>query len=242
LWASQFDLAYAVAQEGYRLSIDLGYYGAAGQLINMAAVEATWSRERDARRHADEALGLGSWHGFWFHEWTLGMIAVTAGRPDKAAGRLRALTAPGRRGIDPVIALEALPDAIEAGVRAGRPAEAAQRREALRSLATAAPTQARQALLARCAALLGARDPDEAFGEAIAAAPALPPLERARTELLYGEWLRRERRRGEARGHLRTALETFRALGAVPWRRGPRPSCGRPGRPCANGTSRRPSS
>jgi hypothetical protein len=104
LWASQFDLAYAVAQEGYRLSIDLGYYGAAGQLMNMAAVEATWGRERDARRHAGEALGLGSWHGFWFHEWTLGMIEVTAGRPDKGAGRLLALTAPGRRGIDPVIA------------------------------------------------------------------------------------------------------------------------------------------
>jgi len=81
----------------------------------------------------------------------------------------------------------------------------------------AAPTQERLALLARCEALVGARDPDEAFGEAIAAAAALPPLQRARTELLYGEWLRRERRRGDARGHLRTALEVFRTLGAVPW-------------------------
>jgi len=80
-----------------------------------------------------------------------------------------------------------------------------------------APTPARQALLARCEALLGARDADEAFGEAIAAAAALPPLQRARTELLYGEWLRRERRRIDARGHLRTALESFRTLGAAPW-------------------------
>ncbi len=39
-------------------------------------------------------------------------------------------------------------------------------------------------LLARCDALLEARDPDEAFGEAIALSPALPPLQRARTELL----------------------------------------------------------
>jgi len=29
--------------------------------------------------------------------------------------------------------------------------------------------------------------------------------------------LRRERRRGESRGHLRNALEAFRGLGAVPW-------------------------
>src|SRR5215469_17486592 len=88
---------------------------------------------------------------------------------------------------------------------------------AFRGRVAAAPTQGRHALLARCEALVGARDAGQAFGEAVAGAAALPPLQRARTELLYGEWLRRERRRVDARGHLRTALEMFRALGAVPW-------------------------
>jgi DNA-binding CsgD family transcriptional regulator len=219
LWASQFDLAYAAAQEGYRLSTDLGY-GAAWHLINMAAVEATWGRDQDARGHTGEALALRSHHAFWsaaFSEWTLAMIDLTAGRPDEAADRLFTLTAPGRPDINRFLALEAIPDAVEAGARAGRPAEAAQRLEAFRSLATAAPTPGRQALLARCEALLGERDPDEAFAEAIAAAMPLPPFQRARTELLYGEWLRRERRRIDARGHLRNALELFRTLGAVPW-------------------------
>ena len=35
--------------------------------------------------------------------------------------------------------------------------------------------------------------------------------------MLYGECLRRERRRTDARVHLRAALELFRTLGAVPW-------------------------
>jgi len=217
---SQFDLAYAAAQEGYRLSLDLGY-GSGGHLATMAAVEGTWGREQDARRHAAEAFAAARQPGSWFPaiiiEWTLGLIDLAAGRPAEAAGRLLAITGPEYPGRNPVIALEAMPDAVEAGLRAGLDDQAAVRLETFRALVAAAPAQPRLALLARCDALTGARDPDEAFGEAITRAPGLPPLQRARTELLYGEWLRRQRRRIDSRAHLRAALELFRTLGAAPW-------------------------
>jgi DNA-binding CsgD family transcriptional regulator len=220
LSASQFDQAFVAAQEGYRLSLEVGY-GSGGHLANIATIEAAWGREEDARRHAEQARALGQRRGSVFlrtlAEWTLGLIELTAGRPDAAADRLLTLTAFGHPDVNPMISLPAVPDAVEAGVRAGRPEEAAERLVVFRRSAERTPTRSRQALLARCQALLGERPPGQAFTEAIDLADALAPFQQARTELLFGEWLRRERRRQEARVHLRAALELFRGLGTAPW-------------------------
>src|SRR5262249_6177417 len=129
----------------------------------------------------------------------LGFIELSMGRPEQAADRLLALTDPGRPDFNLEIGRTALPDAVEVAIRAGRTGEAAARLELARGWVAAAPAPAWRALSARCQALLGERDPQGAFGEAVEGASALPPLERARTELLYGEWLRRQRRRGDAR-------------------------------------------
>ena len=55
------------------------------------------------------------------------------------------------------------------------------------------------------------------FQRAIALHGDRRPFERARTELAYGETLRRSRRRMDARAPLRRALETFERIGAEPW-------------------------
>ena len=58
-------------------------------------------------------------------------------------------------------------------------------------------------------------DAEALFQEALAHhARAGRPLDAARTQLAYGEWLRRSQRRVDARQHLRDALETFQDLRA----------------------------
>jgi len=57
----------------------------------------------------------------------------------------------------------------------------------------------------------------EYFETALAPEAPISPFLQARTELLYGEWLRRKRKRREARHHLRRAAELFRQVGAPPW-------------------------
>jgi DNA-binding CsgD family transcriptional regulator len=73
-------------------------------------------------------------------------------------------------------------------------------------------------VLADCRALVAAPDAAEHhFEEAIEALDVVRPLDRARIQLHYGEHLRRERRRIDARVHLRDAVEGFERLGAAPW-------------------------
>ena len=72
-----------------------------------------------------------------------------------------------------------------------------------------------QGSYARCRALLSdGQDAEDSYNEAVSrlSRTRLRP-DLARAHLLYGEWLRRERRRAEARAQLRTAYEMFDAIG-----------------------------
>ncbi len=219
-WNSEFSLAYAVAEEGYRLSLDVGY-GTGAHLVNLATVEAVWGRDEDARRHASEALSIGRRSGSSRlasdAELTLGFVELSAGRSEEAVERLLELTTPQRPGTHPTIALAAVPDLVEAAARTGRANDATPALNGYRAWVSQAPTDGTRALLARCLALVDENDAEAAFRRALDLATALSPFERARTRLLFGEWLRRQRRRQDARPHLRAALETFRAFSALPW-------------------------
>jgi DNA-binding CsgD family transcriptional regulator len=113
-----------------------------------------------------------------------------------------------------------VPGLVEAAARAGRPEAAEEPAAAFAAWAEHTGAVFGATRVARCNALL-AETPDEAiahFDEALARDPeAASPFELARTQLLYGELLRRLRRRADAREHLRNALRTFERVGAARW-------------------------
>jgi DNA-binding CsgD family transcriptional regulator len=223
LRTSLFTQAYATAEEGYLLSADLGH-GWGWHLNTMTHVEAVWGREADARQHARQVLEHAQARGdillTMAARAATGLLALTIGRPDEAARILLEVSARDWPDMPTSIAAVSVPDAdaIEAILRAGQPRELADAPLArIRGWAESFPVAARKSVLARCEALLGARPPDAAFTEAVELGRGLAPFERARTELLYGEWLRRERKRTQARDHLRAAADMFHELGTSPW-------------------------
>jgi len=73
-----------------------------------------------------------------------------------------------------------------------------------------------EAVALRCRALV--EDNEGRYEEAVRVhEQGEQPHEQARTQLLYGEWLRRARKRAAARTQLRAALETFDRLGMALW-------------------------
>ncbi|MCW3009251.1 MAG: transcriptional regulator, LuxR family [Solirubrobacterales bacterium] len=216
--------AWADASEALAMSRDagqpLGVRDAAGVLSLVAGVQG---RVEDCYRFAHEARPRDEVGNRWAHHalctWALGLSALGAEDPEIACYRLLDVRPGGRLEQHWVTPL-AIADLVEAAVRAGRDDLA---RTAAADLQTwAGRTQLTWALAAaaRCRALV-TEDPAEAtaaFEESLRLHQQLDrSFHRARTRLLYGELLRRERRRVEAREQLRLALQIFEHSGAEPW-------------------------
>jgi DNA-binding CsgD family transcriptional regulator len=108
-----------------------------------------------------------------------------------------------------------LPELIEAASRAGQTQLAADALGRLAAATSVAQTDWGQGIYARSRALLSdGQDAEGWYRQAVdrLSRTALRP-ELARAHLLYGEWLRREGRRADARAQLRTAHGMFDAIG-----------------------------
>jgi DNA-binding CsgD family transcriptional regulator len=104
---------------------------------------------------------------------------------------------------------------VEAASRCGQPALATDTMQYLCETTNASGTDWAKGIEARCRALLSTGPAAEAlYREAITRLDrTLLRPEAARAHLLYGEWLRRENRRVDARVHLRAAYEQFSTMG-----------------------------
>jgi ATP/maltotriose-dependent transcriptional regulator MalT len=152
--------------------------------------------------------------GLWLivTEWTSALLYNGLGRYDEALAAAERLA---ERPYELGLATWVAPELVEAAVRSGRPERAAAPMAEYAAIARASGTDWALGVEARARALLHEGDEAERLHR-----EAIERLQRtrihvalARARLLYGEWLRRQRRRVESREQLHTAHEMFIANG-----------------------------
>ena len=215
--AGRLDAARACIAEGREIPAAIGNPGIAGAASGAETFELAWrGREQDARRLAaaiasHSARADGGSQGIFTQN---GLAVLELGLGNYQAALRSALTV--YNADAPSAGTRVLPDLVEAAARSGEIelAQAAVARLADRALA--AGTELALGLLARSRALLiGDGEAENLYHEAIGhlkKCTAAPEL--ARAHLVFGEWLRRQRRRRDAREQLRAAHDLFASMGA----------------------------
>ena len=217
---------WRTAEAMFTESADIGLAWGENPAVEYArlAVLAACRHELDTARSllARAADGfrasVASWNNYWL-DHARGMIAVASDQPDVAVQAFRSVAhAPFvGRGCRDAMSLSAF-ELIEVLAALGRRDEAAAELDLLAPRLAGIVDPLGLAVLHRCRALV---EPDRAVEEFERAlelhASADEPFERARTQLLFGEFLRRHARPKDARSLLSAANITFGELDATAW-------------------------
>lgn len=224
--AGRWDAAESAATEGLQLAEEVGAHHVATQCRGtLGSLAAARGDEAAVDEHTALALrvsvpqGVRALTGSAY--WPRGRSALFAGRPHEALRHLTPLSEPGHDAAHPTFALLAAVDTAEAAARVGRIdlAESQLARVAEWERRSGA-TWASVAVHRLRALIGGGPSADDSYRAALEVTGAADhPFEHARTRLLYGEWLRRVRRRADARHQFAAAAEVFDRLGAEPLRR-----------------------
>jgi DNA-binding CsgD family transcriptional regulator len=218
IWAGRWPSASADATEAVRLGRETGQHHLVIQeRVLLALLAALRGEEGECRTLAAEArefasaLGLGIVSGV--ANWALALLELGLGQAEEALRRAREVS-------DALTVVWSALDRIEAAIRTGERETAREWLASFEQWAESSHAVWARAVALHCHALLAEEEADAEclFQAALDAhARAARPFERARTELVYGEFLRRARHRVDAREHLHAALDTFETLGARLW-------------------------
>ena len=218
--------ARASALEGLRLAADTGQRPRVAFMSGMLSWLAAhagyedgflaWTTRPDGRV-PDASSSVGA--RLWFHQGRA-LLDLGDGQYGRACDHLEQA----RQWWDAGTALVGRADLVEAAIRSGKTDLAREEQAAFDGWASQVGRQWARAVALRCRALVSADEDGDDAGAHYAAAVRLHdgagrPFEQARTHLVYGEWLRRNRRRITARDQLSAALDLFEDLGAAGWAR-----------------------
>ena len=184
--------------------------------LHLAEAPGLQGREAEASAAIASAIEQAAAEGqgmaaAWAH-WAAAVLYNGLARYEEAASAARQATS---NTLNPWMSMWALPELVEAAARTG---DAELARDALERLAETTQPCGTDCRARHRGALPGAAEhgaaADDLYREAIdrLGRTRLRP-ELARAHLLYGEWLRREDRRVDAREQLRTAHDMFAAIG-----------------------------
>jgi DNA-binding NarL/FixJ family response regulator len=218
----QWDAAAAIADQAAVLAaetsrvMDLAY-----ALAVLALVRAGQGRQDDCQKLANQSLdhaGAAAAHTTEINAYVaLGILHLGHGQPGDALDPLQEAQALSTKIGHPAYThWHWASELVEAHARLGHPDRAAEAVELLVNYAQRNPTPAARLFSARALGLVASEDSfhrhmEQAIGFAAATGR---PFETARTELCYGERLRRQKQKAEARTHLQVALNQFTLLGA----------------------------
>jgi DNA-binding CsgD family transcriptional regulator len=210
-WRGQLNLSAAMSAQAadVRTATGADAIHFDGHLECVRGQEAEASGKVQAAINAGEQLGIGALV-FAGHSTLLEMRIGLGKYNDALRSAIVLFEADGI-----LVAPHVWPDMVEAAVRVGDKDAAAEGLLRLTERATAAGTPWARGLLARSQALTAGDDGEEHYALALELLGTIPmDLQRARVHLIYGEWLRRQKRRIDARNHLRQAHDMFVAMGA----------------------------
>ena len=213
LFAGDLAAVSAYVEEQDRVQEAIGGESSPGSRVILAAYrgrEAEVAQLDGATTRDAVARGDGPWVAML--NWSIAVLCNGLGRYDGAlaAAQVGAAYPP-----DMHMSGWALSELVEAAARCGRPEAASDALRRLAEIARACGTDWVLGVEARARALVA--DPADADGLYRQAIERLRRTrfrtELARAQLLYGEWLRREGRRVDARMQLRAAYDEFTSIG-----------------------------